>query len=151
MSAYLKQRNMTGVQLYQEFEYRMFDILKGLGKDTVTWDSTFETGMTMPKNAVVHDYQGGNASVAKIAKAGVKVSLCLSLSLSLSLSVSTRYAVQVIVSSLAGMYVAGQAPWTQIFTEEIMPRCALLALLPCHSFSHTNLKSPCAEQWADCR
>jgi hypothetical protein len=63
----------------------MFEILKGLGKDTVTWDSTFETGMTMPKNAVVHDYEGGNASVAKIAKAGVKVSLCLSLLLSLSL------------------------------------------------------------------
>ena len=90
MSAYLKQRNMTGMQLYQEFEYRMFEILKGLGKDTVTWDSTFETGMTMPKNAVVHDYEGGNASVAKIAKAGVKVSLCLSLLLSLSLSLSQR-------------------------------------------------------------
>ena len=58
-AAYLKQRNMTGVELYQEFEYRMFAMLKKLGKDTVTWDSTFNTGMKLPPNAVVHDYQGG--------------------------------------------------------------------------------------------
>ena len=35
---------MSGVELYQEFEYRMFAMLKKLGKDTVTWDSTFNTG-----------------------------------------------------------------------------------------------------------
>ena len=57
MTSYLKQRNMTGVQLYQEFEYRMFDILKKLGKDSVTWDSTFSTGMKMPPGSVVHQYQ----------------------------------------------------------------------------------------------
>ena len=32
-----------------------------------------------------------------------------------------RAGVQVIVSSLGGDYVAGQAPWTSIFTEEFMP------------------------------
>mgnify|MGYP004301014403 CR=1 FL=1 len=32
------------MELYQEFEYRMFAMLKKLGKDTVTWDSTFNTG-----------------------------------------------------------------------------------------------------------
>ena len=36
----------------------MFQILKSLGKNTVTWDSTFETGMTLPPGAVVHDYEG---------------------------------------------------------------------------------------------
>ncbi len=35
---------MSGVELYQEFEYKMFAMLKKLGKDTVTWDSTFNTG-----------------------------------------------------------------------------------------------------------
>ena len=76
MFAYLAKRNMTGVELYQEFEYRMFDMLKKMGKDVVTWDSTFNTGMTMPSNSIVHDYEGGNQSVAKIAKAGVKVAAC---------------------------------------------------------------------------
>ena len=84
---------MTGVELYQEFEYRMFAMLKKLGKDTVTWDSTFNTGMKLPPNAVVHDYQGGNESVATIAKAGVKV----------------------IVSSLTDMYIAGGPPWKQLY------------------------------------
>jgi len=37
----------------------MFDILKKLGKDSVTWDSTFSTGMTMPPGAVIHQYQVG--------------------------------------------------------------------------------------------
>lgn len=41
--------------------------------------------MDLPSNAVIHDYQGGNATVAQIAKAGVRV----------------------IVSSLTGEYVAG--------------------------------------------
>jgi hypothetical protein len=100
MVAYLAKRNMTGLQLYQEFEYRMFDILKKLGKDAVTWDSTFQTGMKLPPNAVIHDYQGGNASVAQIAKAGVRV----------------------IVSSLAGEYVAGKPDdWEKIYSEDFMP------------------------------
>ena len=77
----------------------MFEILKKMGKDVVTWDSTFQTGMDLPSNAVVHDYQGGNASAAKIAKAGLRV----------------------IVSSLGGQYVAGQAPWSELFQEEVMP------------------------------
>ena len=63
---------MIGVHV-SVHRYKMFDILKNLGKNAVTWDSTFQTGMTMPSNSVVHDYQGGNASAAKIAKAGVKV------------------------------------------------------------------------------
>jgi hypothetical protein len=46
------------VELYQEFEYKMFAMLKKMGKDVVTWDSTFKTGMTLPSNTVVHDYQG---------------------------------------------------------------------------------------------
>ena len=48
----------------------MFNMLKKMGKEVVTWDSTFETGMTLPNNVIIHDYQGGDASVAKIAKAG---------------------------------------------------------------------------------
>eukprot|EP00038_Savillea_parva_P010581 m.191273 g.191273 ORF g.191273 m.191273 type:complete len:644 (+) comp18295_c0_seq1:40-1971(+) len=97
--AYLASRNMTQVQLYQEFETRMFGIIAKLGKDAVTWDSTFETGMKLPPNVVIHDYQGGLDSVAKIAQAGQRV----------------------IVSSLAGDYVASQAPWSSIFVEELMP------------------------------
>ena len=49
--------------------------------------------MKLPPNAVVHDYQGGNESVATIAKAGVKV----------------------IVSSLTDMYIAGGPPWKQVY------------------------------------
>ena len=55
--------------------------------------------MKLPPNAVVHDYQGGNESVATIAKAGVKV----------------------IVSSLTDMYIAGGPPWEQVYQDEIMP------------------------------
>ena len=73
MQAYLKQRNLTGVQLYQEFEYRMFAILKKLGKDAVTWDSTFQTGMKMPPGSVIHQYQGDLGVTATIAKAGLRV------------------------------------------------------------------------------
>lgn len=106
--------------LYQEFEYRMMKILKKLGKDTVTWDSTFNTGMTMPAGSVVHDYQGGNESVAVIAKAGVKV----------------------IVSSLGADYVAGQAAWTQLFQQDIMPS----GLTP---KEQTNVLGGAAAMWGE--
>ena len=77
----------------------MFDILKKLGKDSVTWDSTFNTGMKLPANAIVHDYQGGNASLKQIAQAGVKV----------------------ICSAFGPEYVASQKSWTVIFEQELMP------------------------------
>ena len=54
----------------------------------------------MPKDAVVHSYQGGSAAIARVAEAGHRV----------------------ITSGLGGDYVASQAPWTQIFSEEIMPK-----------------------------
>jgi hexosaminidase len=98
----------------------MMAILKKLGKDTVTWDSTFETGMTLPPGAVVHDYQGGTLSVAKIAKAGVRV----------------------ISSSLGGDYVASQSSWASIFVEELMP----IGLTPAEQ---KNILGGAAAMWGE--
>lgn len=126
---------MIGVHV-SVHRYKMFDILKNLGKNAVTWDSTFQTGMTMPSNSVVHDYQGGNASVAKIAKAGVKVIVsslsgmcaCFTIEFLRQLAAVScvsqcwqRFGSSKTALPLWSRYVAAQDPWTEIFTEEIMP------------------------------
>jgi hypothetical protein len=41
--------------------------------------------------------------------------------LRVQVAVIAKAGVRVIVSSLGGQYVAGQAPWGQIFQEELMP------------------------------
>ena len=99
MVAYLSHRNMTQRDLYREFETRVFSILGKLGRTPVFWNSVFDSGVSLPTGAVVHSYQGGSAAVARIAEAGHRV----------------------ITSGLRGDYVASQAPWTEIFSEEIMP------------------------------
>ena len=56
----------------------MFGILKKLGKEAVSWDSTFSTGMKIPPNAIVHDYEGGSQTAAKVRQVAYKLpSNCL--------------------------------------------------------------------------
>lgn len=72
MVAYLKQRNMTGKELYVEFEARVFGIQADSGKKPMFWNSVYDAGVAIPAGAVVHEYMGGVARVAEVAKAGHK-------------------------------------------------------------------------------
>ena len=98
--------------------YKMFDILKDLGKNAVTWDSTFQTGMTMPSNSVVHDYQGGNRSAAKIAKAGVKVIVS-------SLNGMCAGLLQITHFRIAGAFVLSQSTFATSGSSD----CAFIAFV----------------------
>jgi hexosaminidase len=57
MVAYLASRNITRQALYMEFEARVFKILLKLGKSPMFWNSVYDSGVALPKDAVVHSYQ----------------------------------------------------------------------------------------------